>query len=357
MIPISKPIIGEEEKLAVLHVLGTGMLAQGPEVEAFEQAFARLCGVKYAIATSSGTTALQVALLAHSIGPGDEVITSPFTFIASANAVLYVGATPVFVDIDPVTFSIRPDLLEGAITPRTRAVLPVHLYGLPADMGAIVELADRYRLAVIEDACQAHGATYHGKPVGSFGTGCFSFYPTKNITSGEGGMVTTDDPQLAEVCRRLRQHGTRERYHHDVLGYNFRMTDVHAAIGLAQIKRLSKLNKARAENARYLTQHLRRVILPTVPAGYDHVFHQYTVRVSAERRDAVVAGLLERGIGAAVYYPVPIHEQRLYRTMGYRARLPAAEQAAREVLSLPVHPGLDTVDLELIADTVNALVR
>jgi perosamine synthetase len=357
MIPISRPIIGEEEKRAVLRVLGAGMLAQGPEVEAFEQAFARLCGVRYAIATSSGTTALHVALLAHAVGPGDEVITSPFTFIASANAVLYVGATPVFVDIDPVTFNIRPDLIEAAITPRTKAILPVHLYGLPADMGAITEMADRYGLAVIEDACQAHGATYYGKPVGSFGTGCFSFYPTKNVTSGEGGMITTDDTELAEVCRQLRQHGMRERYHHDIVGFNYRMTDVHAAIGLAQIKKLGKLNRARVENAQYFTRHLRNVNLPIVPAGCEHVFHQYTVRVPAECRDAVVAGLRDRGIGAAVYYPIPIHQQRLYQGMGYRARLPAAEQAAREVLSLPVHPGLGAADLEWIAGTLNALVR
>lgn len=198
MIPIAKPLIGEEEKQAVLAVLDSGMLAQGPRVAEFEEAFAAFCGVKHAIATSSGTTALHVALLAHGIGPGDEVITTPFTFIASANAVLYVGARPVFVDIDPATFNLDPAQIEAAITPRTKALLPVHLYGLLCDMPTITALAEKYGLAVIEDACQAHGAAINGQRAGSFGTGCFSFYPTKNITTAEGGMITTNDDNVAE---------------------------------------------------------------------------------------------------------------------------------------------------------------
>jgi perosamine synthetase len=355
MIPIAKPLIGEEEKQAVLEVLESGVLAQGPRVQAFEEAFAKYCGVKYAVATSSGTTALHVALLAHGIGPEDEVITTPFTFIASANSILYVGARPVFVDIDLVTFNIRPDLLEAAITPHTKAIMPVHLFGLPVDMNPIMEMAERYGLVVIEDACQAHGAEYRGKRVGGFGTGCFSFYPTKNITAAEGGMITTDDEEIAERCRVIRQHGMRRRYYHDELGFNFRMTDVHAAIGLAQMGKLERFNEARIANARYLSEHLRGVVIPAVPEGRRHVFHQYTVRVPDGRRDAVLDGLKERGIGTGVYYPVPIHRQHFYRDMGYDLTLPEAEQAAWEVLSLPIHPGLSLTDLEMMVDAVNEL--
>ncbi|MDW8068669.1 MAG: DegT/DnrJ/EryC1/StrS family aminotransferase [Anaerolineae bacterium] len=355
MIPIAQPIIGEEEKQAVLEVLESGMLAQGPRVQVFEEAFAEYCGVKYAVATSSGTTALHVALLAHGIGPGDEVITTPFTFIASANSILYVGARPVFVDIDPATFNICPDLLEDAVTSRTKAIMPVHLFGLPADMDPILEVAERHGLVVIEDACQAHGAEYKGKRVGSFGTGCFSFYPTKNITTAEGGIITTNDEKLAERCRVIRQHGMRRRYYHDELGFNFRMSDVHAAIGLAQLKKLEQFNEKRIANARYLSEHLRGVVVPVVPEGRRHVFHQYTIRVPDGRRDAILEGLKERGIGTAIYYPVPVHQQRFYRDMGYDLVLPEAERASREVLSLPVHPGLSRADLERITDAVNEL--
>lgn len=353
MIPIAKPLIGDEEKQAVLEVLNSGILAQGPWVQAFEQAFAEMCGVRYAIATSSGTTALHIALLAHGIGPGDEVITSPFTFVASANCALYVGARPVFVDIDPRTFNLNPELVEAAITPRTRAIIPVHLYGLPCDMDPIMEIARKYGLVVIEDACQAHGAEYRGRRVGSFGTGAFSFYPTKNITSGEGGMITTNNPEIAEKCRAIRQHGARQRYYHDELGFNFRMTDVHAAIGLAQLQKLERFNQIRQANARYLTEHLRGVVTPYVPPDRTHVFHQYTIRVPGGKRDVLRAFLQERGIGSEVYYPVPIHQQRLYRDLGYNGHFPEAERAAREVLSLPVHPALSPSDLEAIAAAVN----
>lgn len=353
MIPIAKPLIGEEEKQAVLEVLESGILAQGPRVRAFEEAFAEMCGVRYAVATSSGTTALHIALLAHGIGPGDEVITSSFTFIASANSVLYVGARPVFVDIDPDTFNLNPDLLEAAITPRTRAIIPVHLYGLPCDMGPIMAIAQKRELVVIEDACQAHGAEYRGQKVGSFGTGAFSFYPTKNITSVEGGMITTHDPEIAERCRVIRQHGARRRYYHDELGFNFRMSDVHAAIGLAQLGKLERFNRARQANARYLSAHLKGVVLPVVPPDRTHVFHQYTIRVPGGKRDALMVYLKERGIGSEVYYPLPVHRQRLYRELGYDDHLPEAERAAEEVLSLPIHPGLTPADLETIVAAVN----
>lgn len=355
MISIAKPLIGEEEKQAVLEVLDSGMLAQGPRVKAFEEAFAAMCGVRYAVATSSGTTALHVALLAHNIGPDDEVITSPFTFIASANSVLFTGAKPVFVDIDPATFNIDPALIEAAITPRTKAILPVHLFGLVADMDAIQAIADRHNLCVIEDACQAHGAALHNKRAGSFGTGTFSLYPTKNITSAEGGMITTDDAAIAENCRVIRQHGMRRRYYHDELGFNFRMTDVHAAIGLAQLQKLERFNAARIANAKYLSANLRGVAVPYVPDGYTHVFHQYTIRIAGGRRDALIEHLKAQEVGSGVYYPVPIHKQTYYtQDLGYAMTLPAAEKAAEEVLSLPVHPALSQADLETIVRAVNA---
>jgi dTDP-4-amino-4,6-dideoxygalactose transaminase len=355
MINMAKPQIGEEEKQAVLEVLDSGMLAQGPRVKAFEESFAAMCGVKFAIATSSGTTALHAALLAHGLGPGDEVITTPFTFIASANAILYTGARPVFVDIEPRTFNIDVGKIEAAITPNTKAILPVHLYGLSCDMDPIMRLAEKYKLAVIEDACQSHGATYQSKRVGSFGTGTFSLYPTKNITSAEGGMITTNVETLAEECRVLRQHGMRRRYYHDELGFNFRMTDVHAAIGLAQLKKLDGFNAARRANAAYLNAHLKGVETPYVPENREHVFHQYTIRVPDGKRDALRAHLQEKGIGSEVYYPVPVHLQSFYTSeLGFQINLPQSEQAAAEVLSIPVHPGLSRQDLETIAGAINA---
>jgi perosamine synthetase len=354
MISIAKPQIGEEEKQAVLEVLDSGMIAQGPRVKAFEEAFALMCGVKHAIATASGTTALHVALLAAGIGKGDEVITSPFTFIASANSILYCGALPVFVDIDPLTFNIDPALIEAAITPRSKAILPVHLFGLSCDMDAILSIAEKHNLLVIEDACQSHGALYKGKRVGSFGIGTFSFYPTKNMTSAEGGMITTHDDAIAEKCRVLRQHGMRRRYYHDELGFNFRMTDVHAAIGLEQLKKLESRNAQRRANARYLSEHLQGVSVPHEPEGCSHVYHQYTVRLPGGRRDALRLFLQESGVGCEIYYPVPVHKQAFYtQELGYDLTLPEAEKAAAEVLSLPVHPALTQSDLELIVARVN----
>jgi dTDP-4-amino-4,6-dideoxygalactose transaminase len=354
MINMAKPQIGAEEKQAVLDVLDSGIIAQGPRVKAFEESFAAMCGVKHAIATTSGTTALHVAMLANGIGKGDEVITSAFTFIASANSVLYVGAIPVFVDIDPATFNINPDLIEAAITTRTKAILPIHLYGLPCNMDRIMMIAEKHGLIVIEDACQSHGAEYKGRKVGSFGTGTFSLYPTKNMTSGEGGMITTNDPVIDEKCRVLRQHGMRKRYYHDELGYNFRMTDIHAAIGLAQLKKLDRFNEIRQGNAKFLSTNLRGVVTPTAPEGCNHVFHQYTVRVPGGKRDALRAYLQEKGIGSEVYYPVPIHQQTFYvRDLGYKQSLPETERAAQEVLSLPIHPALSSTDLEAIVATIN----
>jgi perosamine synthetase len=359
MIHIARPQIGEEEKAAVMAVLDSGQLAQGSVVAEFEEAFAAYCGVKHAIATSNGTTALHVALLAHELGPGDEVITTPFTFIASANAVLYVGAKPVFVDIDPVSYNIDVDAIEGAITKRTRAIMPIHLFGNPADMPRIQEIADRHGLMVIEDAAQAHGTEIGGKRAGSWGTGCFSFYPTKNITTGEGGLITTSDDCVADRARMARSHGMRVRYYHESLGYNFRMTNIHAAIGKAQLPKLDGFNERRIVNAAYLSTHLpgAKVQVPQVQPGTRHVFHQYTVRILPPLdRDEARKKLADMGVGSEVYYPVPVHRQQLYLDLGYGGQsYPESERAAKEVLSLPIHPGVTQEDLETIVEAVKAL--
>jgi dTDP-4-amino-4,6-dideoxygalactose transaminase len=356
MIPISRPLIGSEEEEAVLAVLRSGMIAQGPQVERFEAAFAKVCGASHAVAVSSGTTALQLALLAHGVGPGDEVITTPFSFIATANSVLMTGARPVFVDIDPDSFNIDPEQIEAAITPNTRAIIPVHLYGQIAAMDRIMEIASRYELAVIEDAAQAVGALYEDRPAGSFGTGCFSLYATKNITSGEGGMVTTSDSALADKLRLLRSHGSRVRYYHDMLGYNFRMTDVQAAIGLAQLGKLAIFSERRLQNATFFDRHITHPALtkPQVRPGLRHVYHQYTLRIRGGR-DEALKQLAAAGVGTAVFYPLPIPRQPIYQELGYSDYLPVTDQICAEVLALPVHPGLSEADLHTIVDAVNGL--
>ena len=280
MILVARPLLDDEEKVAVHRVLASGQLAQGENVAAFEQRFAEVCHVREAIAVSSGTAALHLALLAHGIGPGDEVITTAFSFVATANVILLAGATPVFVDIEPDTYALDLALVEAAITPRTKAIMPVHLYGHPANMKRLMALAEAHNLVIIEDACQAHAASIDGKPVGSFGTGCFSFYATKNITTGEGGMVTTNDPEIAERVRLLRSHGQEERYYHVALGYNLRMTEIQAALGLAQVEKLERFTEQRIANAAFLTERLRgSVQTPMIRPGYRHVYHQYTIRV------------------------------------------------------------------------------
>ena len=339
MIPIAKPNIGEEEKKAVLEVLSSGMLVQGKKVLELEKQFAEYIGVRYAIATNNGTTALHTALQAHGIGPGDEVITSPFTFIASANSILYCGAKPVFVDINENTYNIDPFLIEEKITSKTRAILPVHLFGNPCDMDSILKIAQKHALFVIEDAAQAHGASICGKKVGSFGTGVFSFYATKNMTTGEGGMITTDEPLIALQARLIRDQGSKIRYYHDVLGYNYRMTDISAAIGIEQLKKLEYFNSRRIENAQFLTEKLSNIsgiITPKTTKGAIHVFHQYTVRI--KNRDMLAKFLSENEIGNSIFYPVPVNEQKLYNNMNYILDTPVASRVAKEVLSLPVHP-------------------
>ena len=369
MIPIAAPQLGPEEEKAVLDVLRSGVLTQGPVTEEFERAFADFCGVPFAVAVASGTAALHLALLAHGIGPGDEVVTTSFSFIASANAIRHAGAKPVFADIDPLTFTLSPASVEKVITPRTKAILVVHLYGLPADLDGLGDLAARHGLTLIEDACQAHGARHRGQVVGSAGTGCFSFYPSKNMTTGEGGMITTHSAELARTCALLRSHGTIGDYRHELLGYNFRMTEISAAIGLCQLQKVAAFNDARRRNAAYLSERLAGlagVSLPITPANREHVFQQYTVRVTTRSgdaapeglpdRDALGACLAARGIDARVYYPVPIHLQPVYRAgPDYRDLiLPETERACREVLSLPVHPALGREELDRVIGALRA---
>ncbi|MBP8001439.1 MAG: DegT/DnrJ/EryC1/StrS aminotransferase family protein [Chloroflexi bacterium] len=356
MIPVSKPYIGEEEKQAVMAVLDSGMIVQGPRVAEFEKQFAAVCGTKYAVATSSGTTALHLAMLAHGIGPGDEVITTPFTFIASVNSILYAGATPVLVDIEEDTFNIDPQAVERAITPRTKAILCVHLFGHLCDMDALQAIADKHGLVIIEDACQSVGGLYKGKAAGSFGTGTFSLYATKNVMSVEGGMITTNDDHIADQCRLLRSHGMRRRYYYDMLGYNFRMTDIHAAVGIAQLGRLGATTQKRQENATYLSAHLNTVITPQVREGYEHVWHQYTIRVDGGRdRDGAVQQLADNGVGSGVFYPIPAHQHDYMRKIVGNLSFPVTEKVSLEVISLPVHPQLSQADLEKIVAEVNKL--
>jgi perosamine synthetase len=361
MIPIAKPIIGEDEISAVEAVLRSGIIAQGKKVGEFEGAFAEFVGTKYAIAANSGTAALHISLLAHGVGEGDEVITSSFTFIATANSILFTGARPVFADIEEETFNIAPDSIVEKITPRTKAIMPVHLYGQPCDMKEIMGIADEHKLAVIEDACQAHGAEYEGKKVGSFGTGCFSFYPTKNMTTSEGGMITTNDEEMAQKAKMIRSHGQRQRYIHEILGYNYRMTDIAAAIGLCQLGKLEKFNNKRIGNAEFLTERLsgiKGLVPPKVKPNVRHVFHQYTVRITQDfgiPRDEVRQKLLDKGIGTEIYYPLPIHKQPLYQNLGYDDHLPNSEKAATEVLSLPAHPSLTKEDLESVVRAVKGI--
>ena len=352
MIPIARPQMGDEEKSRVWEAMASGSLAQGPRVREFEELFAAEIGAAHGVATSSGTTALHLAILGYGIGEGDEVITVPFTFIASANSIVYTGARPVFIDIDERDFTMDVSQIEAAITPRTRAIMPVSLYGQPADMPAISEIAERHGLAVVEDACQAHGASADGRHSGTWGAGTFSFYPTKNMTTGEGGMLTTDDAALADRVRLLREHGMKVRYHHDMLGFNFRMTDIAAAIGLAQLPKLAGANERRRAIAARYDAELHGVVTPRVRSGVTHVYHQYTIRV--RERDAFAEQLAARGVGSAIYYPIPVHRQKPFLAMGYGGEsYPVTERLTEEVLSIPVHPSLSDDEVATVIGAVN----
>lgn len=354
MIPAAKPIIGDDERDAVDRVLRSGMIAGGPEVAAFEQEFAeQMVAGRRCVAVNSGTSGQHLGLLASGVGRGDEVIVPSFTFAATANSVALTGATPVFADIEPHQFNVDAASVEAAVTERTVGIMPVHLYGHAADMPALQAVADRHGLRIFEDAAQAHGATLGGQQVGTFGDfGMFSLYPTKNMTSGEGGMVSCVDDDLARRVKLFRNQGMEKQYENEVVGLNNRMTDIHAAIGRVQLTKVGGWTKTRQENAAFLDANLQGVITPSVAPGAVHVFHQYTIRVPEDRDGFAKALREEHLVGCGIYYPIPNHR---LASFALTLDLPETERAAREVLSLPVHPSLSQGDLDRIVTAVNAV--
>ncbi len=354
MIPAAKPIIGAQERAAVDRVLRSGMLAQGPEVKAFEEEFSQYVDGRHCIAVNSGTSALHLGFIAAGITAGDEVIVPSFSFAATANSVALAGGTPIFADIDPKTFNIDPAHIESLITPRTKAIMPVHLYGHIAAMDLIEAICLKHNLLLIEDSAQAHLASMNGRPSGAWGTvASFSFYPTKNMTAGEGGMVTTDSADIARTLRLLRNQGQEVIYQNELFGFNNRMTDIHAAIGRVQLRKLPAWTATRQKNAEYLSKNLKGVITPYVAPGTTHAFHQYTIRIEgndAAKRDHFMTQIRERGIGCGVYYPTPIHRLPSFRL---ELDLPETEKVIKECVSLPVHPALTQSDLEKIVTVVN----
>jgi dTDP-4-amino-4,6-dideoxygalactose transaminase len=353
----AKPIIGDEEREAVDRVMRSGMVAQGPEVAAFEQEFsAHFVPGRPSVAVNSGTAGLHLGLLAAGVGAGDEVIVPSFTFAATGNSVALTGGTPVFVDIEPETFTLDPEAVAAAITPKTKGILPVHLYGHPARMRELEKLAADRGVALYEDAAQAHGASLDGRPVGSFGEfAMFSLYPTKNMTSGEGGMVTTATEEIARRVRLLRNQGMERQYENEVIGFNTRMTDIHAAIGRVQLTKVDAWTRTRQQNAAFLDANLQGVVVPPVAEGAVHVYHQYTIRVPEDRDGFVKALKEEHQVGAGVYYPIPNHRLPSLAPYAPGLELPETERAAREVVSLPVHPSLSQDDLERIVTAVNSV--
>ncbi len=355
-IPIARPQLGTEEEAAVLDVMRSGVLTQGERTRAFEQQFATLMGARHGVATCNGSVALYLALLAHGIGPGDEVITSPLTFIATANAIAHTGAAPVFADVDD-TLNLDCSAAARLISPRTKAIVLVHLHGNPGDVESFASLTQERGLSLIQDACQAVGATVDGRPLGAFGTAVYSFYATKNITTGEGGMVIANDARIAETCARLRHQAYADQpYVHDGIGYNFRMTEIQAAIGLVQVGRLAEITERRRQLAAYYDSHVSKWYgRPRVAPGRGHVYHQYTLRVPAGwSRDEVRVQLHQRGVGTGVYYPLPLHLQPPY-LRPRNAPCPVAEMAARDMVSVPVHPGVSERDRVEVAAALNGI--
>ncbi len=362
-IPPAKPIVGDEEREAVDRVLRSGMIAQGPEVAAFEREFAdHFVQGRATVAVNSGTSGQHLGLLAAGVGPGDEVIVPSFTFAATGNSVALTGATPVFADIEGDYFSLAPEAVRAAITPRTKGIMPVHLYGHPFLVDEIEAIAKEHGLAVYEDAAQAHGASWNGRPVGTIGEfAMFSLYPTKNMTSGEGGMVTCASEETARGVRLLRNQGMEKQYENEVVGFNARMTDIHAAIGRVQLTKVDEWTRQRQRNAAALNAGLAGlagVETPRVAEGAVHVYHQYTIRVDARERDRIRQALQdEHGVGSGVYYPIPNHRLPSLAEFAPGLELPETERAASEVLSLPVHPSLSDGDLERIIAGVTAVTR
>ena len=344
---------------AVLEAIESTQFILGPNVTAFEQEAATYLGAPYAVSCASGTDALHLAILAAGIGPGDEVITSPFTFIATAEAICYVGATPVFVDIDPKTFNIDPDLIKAAITPRTKAVIPVHLFGQPADMTQIKAICDAHQLLLIEDCAQSFGAAANGRMTGTLGSlGCFSFFPSKNLGCyGDGGLITCATAELAEQVKVLRNHGSRVRYHHSVIGYNSRLDDIQAAILRVKLKRIDEFNTGRRRVAHLYSELLKDVATVPFEDGKGvHVYHQYTLLT--DQREKVMAKLSEQQIASAVYYPIPLHKQDVFAEAYAAISLPVAEDVAGRCMSLPVYPEMPEEAVRTVAKTViEALVE
>ena len=361
MIPIAKPYIGPEEQAAVMEVLASGMLASGPRVRAFEQAFAAYCQSPAAVACSSGTAGLVAAVAALDLPAGSKILTTPFSFIATANCILAANCRPVFIDVDPATFMCTADAVRNALArdPEIRAVLPVHLYGQACEIHALADAARARGVYLIEDCAQAHGASEDGVPVGAIGDlGVFSFYPTKNMMAGEGGMITGRNSALVERCRLIINHGSPSRYLHTLLGFNYRMTSIAAALGLCQLERLPAWNAQRRANARALSAGLRDLPWLAVPIERPdcvHVYHQYVLKVRDRAR--LVAHLSAAGVGSDVHYPRLIPDQPLYQEQGYLSdHLPVARALTAEVLSLPVHPALTPADLQTIIAAVRAFV-
>jgi len=362
LIPINAPQIGEEEIEAVVKVMKSGVLTHGlgagPMVTKFEKKFAKFVKAKHAIAVNTGTSALHLTITGAGIKHGHEVILPSFTFVATAEVIAIVGAKPVFVDIDAETYNISPEEIEKAITKKTKVIMPVDLYGLPADMQPIREIADKHALTIIEDAAQANGASYKGKPPGTFAdAACWSFYASKNMTTGEGGMITTNDGQLAEKMRFMRSHGEKEKYQSLMLGHNYRMPEIQAAIGCIQLKKLPKFSAKRCENAKRLSAKLRKaenLQLPKEPRGFKHSWYLYTVRLKdakRKKRDKIVETLRQKGIGAEVYYVNPIHVMPYYKKFG-KYKLQETEKAAKQVFSLPVHPSVTAKQIDFIGESV-----
>lgn len=354
MIPAAKPLIGDEEREAVDRVLRSGMLAQGPEVAAFEEEFSKHVGGRHCVAMNSGTSALHLGFIAGGIKAGDEVIVPSFSFAATANSVVLAGGVPVFADIDPKTFNIDPNHIETLITKKTKAIMPVHLYGHISPMDEINSIAAKNNLLVFEDAAQGHLASLNGKNAGEFSTvASFSFYPTKNMTSGEGGMCVTDSAEVARVLKLLRNQGQEIRYKNEVVGFNTRMTDIHAAIGRVQLKKLPAWTKKRQENAAYLSANLKNVVVPHVAPGTTHSYHQYTILIpgkDAKKRDEFMKRIGEKGVGSGVYYPTPIHR---LPSFNLDLHLPVTEEIITECVSLPIYPTLTQGELETIVSVVN----
>ncbi|MBI2653371.1 DegT/DnrJ/EryC1/StrS family aminotransferase [Candidatus Woesearchaeota archaeon] len=364
MIPIAKPFLGEEEIKAVANVLKSGIIAQGPKVNEIEEKFTKISGAKYAVALNSGTAALHTALKVAGIKENDEVITTPFTFIATANTILMQQAKPVFVDIEEDTFNIDAEKINEKITKKTKAIVTVDLFGHLCDYDVIDEIAEKNNLIIIEDACQAVNAEYKDKKAGSFGdVAAFSFYATKNITCAEGGMMVTGNKDFAGKAKLFRQHGRADMagYDYNDIGYNYRMTDINAAILLEQLKKLDFLTKKRIENAQYLSEGLggiKGIGVPAVKKGHKHVFHQYTIKVDGFKldRDELAKHLNKKGIASSIFYPKSLHLCEHIKKFGYGGGdFPVAEELSKQVLSLPVHPHLTKEQLDLIINSIAEL--